>query len=118
MDDVGASWVGEMEARPETSNAQLGMFLVPVDEMYALQPITQRLVDNSKFALGAWIEGKISDKFARLEGTAFASGNGINRPTGFLTLDTDSAADITRDKNKLQYVISGSGTAITAEFPP
>ena len=112
VDEAGATWVGENSARPATTTAQLKLRRTPVEEIYSLQPVTQRLLDDADWDVGAWIEGKVADKFARTEGVAFNSGNGIAKPRGFMTYDVDTAVDITRDWTKLQYVVSGSASAI------
>ena len=70
---------------------------------------------HSRFDIGAWVEGKIADKFGRSEGSACVTGDGIARPRGFMDADTDSASDATRTWGKLQYVVSGS--ASTAADP-
>jgi len=114
-DDIGAEWVGESQARPVTDTAQLGLLRVPVHETYALQPVTQRLIDDASIDVGAWVEAKISDKFARQEGTAFTLGDGIAKPRGFLTYDTATTRDATRAWGTIQHIMSGAATAITAD---
>ena len=110
-----AVWVGEQSERPATETPKLAAFRVPVREIYALQPISQKLLDDSGFDLGSWIEGKIADKFARSEGVSFVTGNGVTRPRGFLTYDTDAAKDATRPWTKLQHVSSGHATQLTSD---
>jgi HK97 family phage major capsid protein len=113
--ESGAVWVGEQSARPATDTPKLAQIRIPLEEVYALQPITQRLVDDGGFDLGSWIEGKISDKFARTEGSAFVTGNGTNKPRGFLTYDTSTDDDFTRPWNNLQTVLSGHATEIMGD---
>lgn len=52
---------------------------------------------------------------ARSAGSAFVSGDANGKPTGFLSLETDAAADFTRPWGKLQHVMSGYATTITAD---
>lgn len=113
--ESGATWVGEQTARPATSTPQLGELKIPLEEIYALQPVTQRLVDDSGFDLGGWIDGKVTDKFARTEGTAFVNGDGIAKPRGFLSYTTSVTTDATRAWGTLQYIPSGGATTITAD---
>lgn len=113
LDDVGATWVGEKQSRPTTTTAQLGKFSVPLREIYALQAVTQRLLDDSSRDIGGWAIDKISDKFGRSEGVAFVSGDGILRPRGILTYDTDASPDASRPKSKIQFVKTGDA----AGFP-
>jgi HK97 family phage major capsid protein len=114
-DDVGASWVGEAAARPATDTAQLGLLRVQVHETYALQTVTQRLIDDASVDIAAWVEGKVTDKFGRQEGEAFFTGDGVAKPMGFLSYPTSAAADATRAWGTLQYFTSGNATAITAD---
>jgi HK97 family phage major capsid protein len=114
-DEVGATWVGESQSRPATDTPTLGLLRVPVHEIYALQSVTQRLLDDATSNVGAWIENKISDKFARSEGTAFVSGDGVNRPKGLLSYSTSSSADSSRSWGTLQFVNSGGASSITAD---
>ncbi|MEY4967214.1 MAG: hypothetical protein RL274_2797 [Pseudomonadota bacterium] len=115
MDEADASWVGEQSTRTKGDDPEVGKLIVPLHEIYALQTISQKLLDVSNYNLGAWLEAKISDKFGRTEGLAFVSGDANNRPRGFLALDTDTTADITRDEAKLQHVVSGGASTITAD---
>ncbi len=115
LEQTSATWVREEETRPETATPQPGRLVVPVCEIYALQPLTQNLIDDAYIDVGAWIEGKISDKFARAEGMAFVTGDGVKKPKGFMSLLTTTDDDFTRDKEKLQHVITGNATVVTAD---
>jgi HK97 family phage major capsid protein len=113
--DVGAQWIGENDGRPETQTAKLGLLRVPVNETYALQPITQRLIDDAMIDVGAWCEDKIGNKFARQEGTAFVLGDGVDKPQGFLVCPTALTTDATRPWGTTQHLMSGDATAIKAD---
>lgn len=114
-DDVGAEWVGEEEERAPTTAPKVGLLNIPLDEIYALQPVTQRLLDDARFDVGAWVIEKIGDKFGRADGAAMTVGSGHKRPRGFLTYPTDTADDFSRAKQTLRHVWSGSATSITAD---
>lgn len=113
--DTGATWVGENGARPGTTTPTLGMLDIPVNEIYSTQPVTQRLVDDSRFDMAGFVTERVSERMARSEGTAFVNGTGVLQPRGFLTYATDTAADFTRDHAKLQHVVSGGATTITLD---
>jgi HK97 family phage major capsid protein len=113
--DTGATWVGETEARPATTTPTLALVSVPLHEIYSNQPITARLIEDSRFDIGAFAIERIVERMARAEGTTFVTGDGVNQPKGFLSYDSDSAADFTRDPAKLQYVVSGGATTITLD---
>lgn len=115
-DESGAQWVGERQERGATATPQLGMFRVPLCEIWGQQPVTQKLLDTSSVNVGAWIEGKLSDKFARVEGESFVNGDTPLEPQGFMTLAKSALGDMaSRPGNALQFVNSGSATAITAD---
>lgn len=105
--DIGAEWVGETESRPALDTSKLRFLSVPLEEIYTLQPITQRLLDDSDFNLGVWLEGKIADKFARTEGAAYVKGNGIKKPRGLLTYNISTDKDGTRPWGTIQIVKTG-----------
>ncbi|WP_292326462.1 phage major capsid protein [Mesorhizobium sp.] len=112
--DLGAEWVGERESRPDTGDSDLGLLTIPLHEVYAKQTVTQKLMDLSFVNIGSWIEGKIADKFGRTEGLAYATGNGVKKPRGFMDYSAASVTtdDTTRPWGKLQYVPSGSAATI------
>lgn len=113
VSDVASGWVGEQEGRPETEGPSLKKVSIPVFETYAAPRATQKLIDDASVDIGAWLEEKIGDKFARNEGEAFATGVGDDRPRGFLTYPTDAAKDFTREWGKFQYVPAGHASAPT-----
>lgn len=83
-DEAGSGWVGETQARTETSTPQVKKIVIPVHELYAEPRATQKLLDDAGVNLEAWLGGKVSEKFMRDEATAFISGNGMNKPKGIL----------------------------------
>ena len=85
LDEAASGWVGETQARTETGTPQLGKYRIPVHELYAFPFATQKVLDDSELNLEAWLAGKVSEKFARDEATAFVLGDGVGKPRGFLT---------------------------------
>ncbi len=83
--DVGAGWATESGAQVETDTPQIDRITVPLHELSALPKASQRLLDDSAFDIEGWLAGRIADKFARAEAAAFVSGDGIDKPTGFLS---------------------------------
>jgi HK97 family phage major capsid protein len=115
VQETGATWVGETDARPATTTPQFGLLTIACEELYALQTVTQRLVDDASIDVGVWVEGKIADKFARSEGTATINGDGVKKPKGILTYPTAATPDLTRSWGTLQHILSGAAGAITAD---
>jgi HK97 family phage major capsid protein len=113
-DEVGSGWVGETTAPAETATATIGQWEIPVHEQYAEPRVTQKLLDDAAVDPGAFIEGKIADKFGREENTAFVSGNGIMQPKGFAAYGTAATADATRAWGTIEHVPTGSAGDWTA----
>ena len=85
LNEAGSGWVGETEARAETTTPQIGKWRIPVFEMYARPHATQKLLDDNSINMESWLASKVAEKFSRDESAAFVNGNGVNRPRGFLT---------------------------------
>jgi len=85
LGEASSGWVGETDSRTDTNTPQIGKWRIPVHELYAKPKATQKILDDAAINMEGWLAGKVAEKFARDESTAFVSGNGINRPRGFLT---------------------------------
>ena len=83
--DVGSGWASELAATTETGTPTIERITIPLHELSALPKVSQRLLDDSAFDIEGWLAGRIADKFARAEAAAFVSGDGVDKPTGFLT---------------------------------
>jgi HK97 family phage major capsid protein len=114
-DGTSGGWVGETADRPETDTPQVGEQTIYVREQYAMPKVTQKLLDMASVDVEAWLNGKIADKFARTENTAFVSGSGVSSPRGFLDYKTAAVttADASRAWGVLQYIFTGA----SAGFP-
>ncbi|MBD3662928.1 phage major capsid protein [Sulfitobacter sp. TSTF-M16] len=82
--DVGAGWATETDATAETDTPQIDRITIALNELSALPKASQRLLDDSAFDIEGWLAGRIADKFARAEATAFINGDGVDKPKGFL----------------------------------
>lgn len=78
-------WVAETAARTETNTPTLQELSFPTMELYAMPAATATLLDDSAVNIDEWIAEEVRDTFAQQEGTAFVSGDGSNKPKGFLT---------------------------------
>ncbi|MEP0234150.1 phage major capsid protein [Roseibium sp.] len=79
-------WVGETAARPETSTPTLAELSFPAMELYAMPAATASLLDDAAIDMDAWIAEEVETAFAEQEGAAFVNGDGVNKPTGFLSV--------------------------------
>ena len=83
--EMDHNWASETATLTETTAPQIDRISIPLHELSALPKASQRLLDDSAFDIEAWLAGRIADKFARAEAQAFIDGDGIDKPTGFLT---------------------------------
>ena len=82
--DLGSGWATETSALTETGTPQIDRISIPLHELAAMPKASQRLLDDSAFDVEGWLAERIADKFARAEAQAFVSGDGIDKPKGFL----------------------------------
>ena len=112
---VEAGWVAETAARPETDPANLLLLEFPSADLYASPAATQTLLDDAMVDLDDWLAGEVEDAFAAQETVAFVSGDGANKPKGFLSYTVE--ADATADWGEIGYVASGAAGAFAEEDP-
>ncbi|MEL6432638.1 MAG: phage major capsid protein, partial [Pseudomonadota bacterium] len=86
--ELGHGWASETGSVSETATPSIDRISIPLHELSALPKASQRLLDDSAFDIEAWLAGRIADRFARAEASAFVAGDGIDKPTGFLTYPT------------------------------
>lgn len=113
--EIGAGWSNEGSVPSESDTPQIDRITIPLHELNALPKASQRLLDDSAFDIEGWLAARISDKFTRAEGAAFVSGNGADKPKGFLTYETVSAGS--EVWGKLGHVASGASGDFAAENP-
>jgi HK97 family phage major capsid protein len=117
LNEADAGWVGETSTRSETNTPNVGKWRIPVQEMYAQPKATQKLLDDAAVDVETWLSNKIADKLARLEGAAFISGDGVNRPRGFASYMTAATADGLRTWGQLEHIATGVSSDFAASNP-
>jgi HK97 family phage major capsid protein len=105
-------WVGETAARPTTNSQTLAELSYPTTELYAMPAATSAFLDDAAVDVGQWIADEVNAAFAAQETTAFVTGDGVNKPRGFLTATT--VAESGWDWGKLGYVATGAAGALPA----
>jgi HK97 family phage major capsid protein len=103
-DQWGSGWVGETAARPQTSNASLAPITFSSGEIYAMPAATQRLLDDAALDVENWLRDAVQREFNRQEGIAFLSGDGVNKPAGFLTYIAGGANEATHPGGAIEVV--------------
>jgi len=78
-------WVGETDVRPETGSQTLAEISYPTMELYAMPAATSSFLDDAAVDVGQWIADEVNAAFAEQETAAFVGGDGVNKPTGFLS---------------------------------
>jgi HK97 family phage major capsid protein len=84
---LDTGWVGETALRPQTATPTLASITFPTMELYAMPAASSTLLDDSAVNIDQWLAEEVRIAFAAQEGKAFVTGDGINKPKGFLTYD-------------------------------
>lgn len=110
--DAASGWVGETDSRPQTMTPTIAELSFPTMELYAMPAATIPLLDDAAVNIETWIASEVRTAFAEQEGKAFVSGDGVNKPKGFLSYDA-----VSNDNwawGKLGYIATG----IDGDFAP
>jgi HK97 family phage major capsid protein len=113
--DLESGWIVEGAAPTETASASFEKISIPLHELAAMPRASQRLLDDSGFDIENWLADRIAEKFARAENAAFAVGDGVDKPRGFLTHPKVKADDWTW--GSLGYVATGAAGDFDAVDP-
>ncbi|MEZ5792515.1 MAG: phage major capsid protein [Nitratireductor sp.] len=105
-------WVAETDIRPQTGSPALAELQFPTMELYAMPAATQSLLEDAAIDLDAWIAGEVEIAFAEQESAAFISGDGVNKPRGFL--DYPVADEAIWSWGNLGYMPTGVSGAFQA----
>src|SRR6185369_1257993 len=101
-------------ARPETASQTIDALSFPTAELYAMPAATSAFLDDAAVDVGQWIADEVNAAFAQQESTAFVTGNGTNKPKGFLN---DVVADGSWVWSKLGYLVTGVSGALPPSDP-
>jgi HK97 family phage major capsid protein len=112
VNGIASGWVGETAARPATNTSQFAEVAPPMGELYANPQVTQQSLDDLFFDVEAELMTQLMEEFALAEGSAFVSGNGTNKPKGFLAYTTAATADSGRAFGTLEHIATG----VSADF--
>jgi HK97 family phage major capsid protein len=112
VNGIASGWVGETAARPATNTSQFAEVAPPMGELYANPQVTQQSLDDMFFDVEAELMTQLMEEFALAEGSAFVSGNGTNKPKGFLAYTTAATADSGRAFGTLEHIATG----VSADF--
>jgi HK97 family phage major capsid protein len=108
-------WVAETAARPQTASPTLAELQFPTMELYAMPAATASLLEDAVVDLDQWISGEVDAAFAEQEGLAFVSGDGVNKPKGFLSYT--EVAEASWSWGSIGYIATGVSGALPASNP-
>jgi HK97 family phage major capsid protein len=112
---AGTGWVSETGARAQTATPTLSLLDFPTAELYANLAATQTLLDDAFVNIEEWIADETEDAFAGQERAAFVTGDGSDKPKGFLAYT--AAADASHAWGDIGYIASGAAGAFAASDP-
>jgi len=114
--DVGGAafeWLGEGATRNQTNTPDLAEVAPTFGVASARPRASEESLDDLFFDVESWLQTSVAETLAAGEGAAFVSGNGTNKPTGFLAGPTPvSTADASRAFGTLQYIAGGQASAM------
>ena len=108
-------WVGETAARTQTTSPVLDELSFPAMELYAMPAATASLLEDSVVNIDEWLAAEVEQVFADQEGTAFVTGDGVNKPKGFLSYTNVANASWTW--GNMGYLATGVAGAFAASDP-
>jgi HK97 family phage major capsid protein len=113
LNGFGTEWVGETGVRAVTNTPNIGEVAPTFGSLVAKPEATIESLEDLFFNVESWLSSSAVDHFAQGEGLAFVSGDGTNKPTGFLAGPAPLAtADAARAFGTLQYVPTGQAAAL------
>jgi HK97 family phage major capsid protein len=112
---AASGWTGETDSVSQTNAPTISAIDFPAMELYAMPAATQPLLDDAQVDIEQWLANEVQIVFAEQEGAAFVTGDGSNKPTGFLHYTT--AADASWVWGKLGYIASGADGAFASSDP-
>ncbi|MEM9971521.1 MAG: phage major capsid protein [Pseudomonadota bacterium] len=114
--DATSAWAGETDPRTDAGSPTVDRREPSYGTVYGYIEATEELLLDSGIDIKSWFQSATAQQIAQAEGAAFVSGNGSNKPTGFLAgptpVDTD---DEGRAAGTLQYVPTGDANTITPD---
>lgn len=114
--NASSAWVGETETRTGTDEPTLDLRAPTYGTVFGLVEATEELLLDSAIDVRTWFVNACAQQVAQAEGAAFVSGNGTNKPTGFLAGPTPLVtADATRASGTLQYIPTGEAAALSLD---
>lgn len=111
-----AAWVSELAERARTATGQVEKRKFIAEEIYALPKVTLKMLEDATgFDVESWLMKKVTRAIARKEGQAFISGDGNQKPKGFLSQSI--VADTSWVWGSLGYRPTGAASGFAPSVP-
>lgn len=106
-------WLAEGGTRNQTNTSDLAEVAPTFGTASAKPQSTEEALDDLFFNVESWLIQTASEAIGKGEGAAFVSGDGSNKPTGFLAGPTPvTTVDASRAFGTLQYIASGQAATL------
>ena len=105
-------WLGETATHNQTNTPNLNDVAPTFGEISAKPEATRQSINDLFYDVEGWLIERAAEAFAAAEGLAFITGDGTNKPTGFLAGTPVATADAGRAFGTLQYVPTGVAGAL------
>jgi HK97 family phage major capsid protein len=112
---MASGWIAEKGARATTASPDFTGVVPPGGELYAAPQMTLASVEDAAADLEGFVQTCVADEFARNESEAFITGDGVDKPRGFLTGTPVATSDASRAVGVLQYIPTGNATTLGAD---
>jgi HK97 family phage major capsid protein len=113
-DEAESVWAAENAVVNSTGTPKLGQKEIVAHAQRARPSISMEMLQDAYLDVEAWLVGKVTDKFARTENTAFVRGNGVGKPRGFLDYAAWAAAGVYQ-RDRLEQVPTGVSANVGAD---
>lgn len=111
--EIQSGWVGEADTRSQTGTPDFGNVNIPIHEMYAWPTASPQMIDDSAIDIGNLMSELAGDRFGRQENEAFVTGNGSQRPRGFLDYQDYDSGTSDYQFGRLERVQTGSANTVS-----
>jgi HK97 family phage major capsid protein len=109
------TWNAETTTRAVTAEPTMSEVKPAMGELWAYPAVSTWALADLVINAEQWLQVNVSDAFAQAEGAAFVSGDGVNKPSGFLAGPTPVVTgDASRAFGTLQFLPSGAAGAFVA----
>jgi HK97 family phage major capsid protein len=113
--EAASAWTVETGSVAETDTPNIERIVIPLHELSAMPKASQRLLDDAAFDVETWLAGRIAERFARAEAATFVTGDGVNKPRGFL--NRPQVANASWAWGSIGFIPTGAAGAFTAANP-